>query len=34
MGFFFLMEQVTRGIKSGMGGGWVALIPEGCSDFS
>lgn len=31
---FFLMEQVTRGLKAGMGGGWVVSIPDGCSGFS
>lgn len=28
------MEQVTRGLKAGMGDGWVVSIPDGCSGFS
>lgn len=32
--FSYIMEQITRGLKAGMGVGWVASIPDGCSGFS
>lgn len=28
------MEQVTRGLKEGMGGGWVLSVPDVRSGFS